>query len=122
VTLLALALYFYTSVDVALARQHFGVPAPATTGQPEFERLFRIQMNTLEWMPIFLPSLWLAAIFANEALASGLGLIWIIGRVLYIRGYAEAANKRGLGFGVQAIAAIALWALALAGALWHAAA
>ena len=58
VTLLAVALYFYTGLLVAKARQKFGVIAPATTGNLDFERVFRVQMNTLEWMPIFLPLLW----------------------------------------------------------------
>ena len=61
VTLLAIALYFYTGLLVAKARAKFGVQAPATTGHPDFERVFRVQMNTLEWMPIFLPLLWLFA-------------------------------------------------------------
>jgi glutathione S-transferase len=120
VTLLAVAVYLYTSLDVARARTRFGVAAPATTGNPDFERVFRVQMNTLEWMPVFLPSLWIAALFANETFAALLGLMWIIGRVLYIRGYGEAAEKRATGFNIQAFAGIALWVLALIGVLWHA--
>jgi uncharacterized membrane protein YecN with MAPEG domain len=57
VTLLAIMLYLYTGVRVASARAKYRVQAPATTGHPDFERVFRVQMNTLEWMPIFLPSL-----------------------------------------------------------------
>ena len=59
VTLLAVLLYFYTGILVAKARANFGVVAPATTGHVDFERVFRVQTNTLEWMPIFLPLLWL---------------------------------------------------------------
>jgi len=59
VTCLAILFYFFTSVQVAKARVKFGVKVPAITGHPDFERVFRVQMNTLEWMPIFLPSLWL---------------------------------------------------------------
>jgi hypothetical protein len=55
-TLLALVFYFYTTFAVASARAKFGVTAPAIAGNPDFERVFRVQMNTLEWMPIFLPS------------------------------------------------------------------
>lgn len=119
ITLLAIALYFYTSINVARARAKYSVPAPATTGSPDFERAFRIQMNTLEWMPILLPSLWLCAIFTGEIVAAILGLVWIGGRILYIRGYTEAAAKRGMGFGVQAVAALLLWLLALIGVLAH---
>jgi glutathione S-transferase len=79
-------------------------------GHPDFERAFRIQMNTLEWMPIFLPALWLFAINIGDAIAAGLGAVWIIGRVVYFVGYSKAAAKRGPGFAIQALAAMALWA------------
>ena len=66
VTLLAVALYFSTGLMVAKARQKFGVVLPATTGHTDFERVFRVQQNTLEWMPIFLPSLWLFALSISD--------------------------------------------------------
>ena len=74
VTLLAVLLYFYTGLLVAQARGKFGVKAPATTGNPDFERVFRVQMNTLEWMPIFLPVLWLFALYVNDWAAALFGL------------------------------------------------
>jgi len=114
VTLLALAFYFFTCINVSRARTRTGVKVPAMSGHPDFERAFRIQMNTLEWMPIFLPSLWLFAIYISDAIAAALGAIWIIGRIVYFVGYSQAAAKRGPGFAIQAIAAIALWV----GALW----
>jgi len=73
VTLLAVVLYFYTGLLVAKARQKFGVFAPATTGNPGFERVFRVQMNTLEWMPIFLPLLWFFVLYVNDWGAALLG-------------------------------------------------
>ncbi len=72
-------------------------------------------MNTLEWMPILLPAMWLFAFYVGDAWAAVGGVIWIIGRVLYIQGYSQAAEKRGTGFGVQAVAAGTLWAGALIG-------
>ena len=54
-------------------------------------------MNTLEWMPIFLPSLWLFAIYISDGIAAALGLVWIVGRILYMTGYSQAAEKRGTG-------------------------
>ena len=75
VTCLALLLYFLTSVRVAKARATFGIKAPATSGNPDFERVFRVQMNTLEWLPIFLPSLWLFAIYQRcDRCGAGRGL------------------------------------------------
>src|SRR3954467_15768184 len=56
VRMLAVAFYFFTSTQVARARAAFGIKAPAIMGHPDFERVCHVQMNTLEWMPIFLPS------------------------------------------------------------------
>jgi glutathione S-transferase len=119
VTLLAIAFYFFTSARVARARAKFSIKVPATTGNPDFERVFRGQMNTLEWMPIFLPSLWLFAIYISDPIAAVLGLVWIVGRFLYMTGYAQAAEKRSMGFGVQFLAAAALWAGALGAIAWR---
>jgi len=113
ITCLAILFYFFTSVQVAQARTAYGIKAPAISGHPDFERVFRVQMNTLEWMPIFLPSLWLFAIYIGDGSAAALGLIWIIGRILYMIGYSRAAGKRGPGFGIQATACIVLWLGAL---------
>src|ERR1700732_189799 len=107
VTCLAVAFYFFTSARVARARFKFGIKVPAITGDPDFERVFRGQMNTLEWMPIFFPSLWLFAIYLSDPIAAVLGLVWIVGRFLYMSGYAQAAEKRSMGFGVQFLAAAA---------------
>jgi glutathione S-transferase len=119
VTLAAVALYFYTGVLVARARQKFGVVAPATTGHTDFERVFRVQQNTLEWMPIFLPLLWFFVLYVNDWGAALLGLVWIAGRILYIRGYSEAAEKRHKGFFLQLGASGALFIGTLAGIVWR---
>ena len=119
ITLLAILLYFYTGLLVAKARQKFGVSAPATTGNPDFERVFRVQMNTLEWMPIFLPVLWLCALYLSDWGAALLGLVWIGGRVAYIIGYSAAAEKRHRAFLVQGLASFALLIGALIGIIRH---
>jgi glutathione S-transferase len=119
VTLLAILFYFYSSVLVSRARRKFGVKLPAISGNADFERVFRAQMNTLEWMPIFLPSLWLFAIYISDAIAAAIGVVWIVGRILYVLGYAKATEKRGPGFAIQSIAAIALWLGATGAILWR---
>ena len=119
ITCLAIALYFFTSIRVAKARQAFGIKAPAITGNPDFERVFRVQMNTLEWLPIFLPSLWLFAIYISDPIAAAIGVVWVIGRILYMTGYSRAAEKRGRGFAIQAAATFALWLGALGDIVWR---
>src|SRR3954449_5028955 len=118
-TVLALMLYFYMSVRVSQARGKFGVKAPAIIGNADFERVFRVQMNTLEWLPIFLPSLWLFAIYVNDPIAAAIGIVWIAGRILYMTGYSQAANKRSTGFGIQAGATAILWAGGLGTVIWR---
>ena len=109
VTCLAILLYFLISFRVGKARGQFGIKAPATSGHPDFERAFRVHMNTLEWMPIFLPSLWLFAIYISDPVAAAIGVVWIVGRILYLTGYSQAAEKRRVGFAIQSIAAGVLW-------------
>jgi glutathione S-transferase len=119
VTLLAVALYFFLATRVAAARGRFGVKHPATTGHPDFERVFRVHMNMLEWMPTFLVPLWLCAIYLSDIAAAVLGLVWIGGRVLYYIGYSKAVEKRLPGFLIQTAACVLLFIGAVAGIALH---
>jgi glutathione S-transferase len=101
VTLLATAFYFYLATRVAVARGKFGIKHPATTGNPDFERVFRVHVNTLEWMPTFLVPLWLCAIYLSDTAAAALGLVWIMGRIIYFVGYSRAVEQRLPGFFIQ---------------------
>lgn len=115
VTLLAVLFYFFIATRVPLARRRFNVQLPATTGHPDFERVFRVHQNTLEWMPIFLPSLWLCALYLNDATAAVLGVVWLVGRGIYYAGYVRAVEQRLPGFAIQAGACLLLVAGAVAG-------
>lgn len=108
VTLLALLTYFWMSMMVARARAKCGIQAPTMTGDPLLERTIRVHYNTLEWLPIFLVSLWLFAIYWNDLVAAGLGLVWIVGRVVYALGYMSEPGKREAGFLIQAAAGAVL--------------
>ena len=103
VLLLSLLQFFLFGIQVGNARRRFGVPAPATSGHPDFERVFRVQMNTLEQLALFVPSLLLFAHLVDERWAAWLGIVYLIGRQLYSRGYAQAAAKRSLGFAVSSL-------------------
>ncbi len=121
VTLLALLTYFWTATGVARARRKTGVSPPAMTGPPELERAIRVQMNTLEWLPLFLPSMWLFAWYWDGRLAAAIGLVWIVARIHYAVSYAREPSKRGLGFGLQAGATMILLFGALGQAIFSAA-
>lgn len=109
VTLLTIAVYFFFSTQVAVARGRFGVKQPATTGNVDFERVFRAHINTLEWMPIFVLPLWLCAIYLSDIGAAILGLIWIVGRIVYFFGYSRSVEGRAPGFFIQSMACILLF-------------
>src|SRR3974390_1523708 len=106
VTIVAMILYMVMGGRVGAMRGKYKIEAPAVTGHPAFERAYRVQMNTLEAMPLFLPSLWLAtAFFSNRFdgvwwLPAALGALWIVGRYMYMQGYIAEPNKRGPGFGI----------------------
>ena len=108
VTLLALLVYLWNTIEVGRARGKYGVSAPAVTGAPEFERAFRIQQNMVEQLVLFLPLLWLCAASLADIWAAVIGLVWVVGRVLYAFGYAQAPEKRGAGFGISMLACLAL--------------
>src|ERR1700721_4479870 len=86
VTLLAIALYFFLATRVAVARVKFGVKLPATSGNADFERVFRVHQNTLEWLPTFLVPLWLCALYLSDIGAAVVGLAWIAGRISFFSG------------------------------------
>ena len=119
VSLIAILFYFFTSTRVARARAKFKVKPPAIAGHPDFERVFRVQMNTLEWLPIFLPSLWLFAIYVSDLWAALCGLVWIAGRIAYLIGYEQAAAKRGPGFLIQSLSCAVLLFGSLGAVAWR---
>jgi glutathione S-transferase len=112
VTLLAVAVFFGCCFAVGRGRGKYNVPAPATTGHPDFERLFRVQMNTLEALAMFLPAFWVAAQLADPRAVSGIGFLWVAARIWYAVAYASAAQKRGAGFGLGMLSTVILWAIA----------
>lgn len=116
VAMLALIEYFYFGIEVGRARVRTGVEAPAVTGDPAFERTFRAHQNTLEQLVIFLPALYAAGYFASELLAVAAGVAFLFGRALYFRHYTSAAEKRGAGFGISALANLVLVLAGLVGA------
>lgn len=108
VTLAALAVYLGLGVNVGRTRYRCGIAAPAMTGDARLERAIRVHYNTLEWLPVFLASLWLFALYWSPGVAAGLGAAWIVGRLIYAAGYMAEPRKRAPGFLIQALATFAL--------------
>jgi glutathione S-transferase len=117
VTVLILLFYFWTIVGVGRARRTSKIEAPAMTGHPELERAVRVHMNTLEWLAIFLPAMWLCAAYVNPLIAALFGLAWIAGRYLYMRAYMKEPKTRSTGFAIQGLATAAALFAGLIGAV-----
>jgi glutathione S-transferase len=117
VTALALIVYVWVSLKVGAARAKFGVKAPSIDGPPDFQRVFRVQQNTLEQLALFVPALWLFAGFWGDLWAAVIGVFWPVGRVVYALAYYQAAEKRGAGFGLTFLPSVILVLGGLAGAV-----
>jgi hypothetical protein len=115
VTILAVLVLFWTMLRVGGMRGKHNILAPATTGHPEFDRAYRVQMNTLENTVMFLPLLWLAAHYGFTGWAGLIGLVWLLGRVWYAVAYLGNAEKRAGGYAVSMVAWFALLLLACVG-------
>jgi len=117
VAVLALIQYTVFGALVGKARMTYKVNAPAVHGDPVFERYYRVHMNTLESLVLFLPSLFLFAYFVNENIAALLGVVFIIGRLLYARAYIKNPESRGVGYLLTFLPSVilALGALVAAG-------
>jgi glutathione S-transferase len=114
---LALVEFFLFCMAVARARARYNIPAPATTGNEVFERYFRVQMNTLEQLVIFVPSVLLFARYVNVYGAAALGVVFLIGRAVYFQGYVKAPQARHIGFILSAVPNLALLIGAIIGAI-----
>jgi len=103
ITALALLQFLYFGIQVGRARGRYNVPAPAISGNDQFERHFRVQMNTLEQLLMFLPALWMFGSYVSWPAACGLGAIFIVGRGIYARSYVRDPKSRSLGFGMTVL-------------------
>jgi glutathione S-transferase len=115
ITVSALILYFVITLNVGRARGKYKIAPPQMSGNPDFERVVRVQQNTVEQLILFLPSLWLFAQFISPIWTAGIGAVWIIGRILFAWGYYQAAEKRAIGFGITSLATLALLGGSLTG-------
>jgi glutathione S-transferase len=107
--------YLFFIMAVGRARGKLGVPAPATTGHPEFERYYRVQMNTLENLVIVIPCMWIFARYVSEPIAATLGMVFLVGRAVYFMSYIRDPKKRGWGYLISSLPMLALLIGAIVG-------
>lgn len=118
-TLAVLGVYFWTWAQAARARIRYQVPAPSMDGPEEFLRAHRVQMNTLEMLPLVLAPLWLCAVYMGDVWAAGGGLAWCVGRILYALGYYRDPARREFGFILGMLACALLIGATVVGLLMH---
>ncbi|NWZ97868.1 LTC4S synthase, partial [Nesospiza acunhae] len=94
VTVLGVLEQAYFFLQVIYARRLFGISPPKISGPPEFERIFRAQVNSSEYFPIFLALLWQAGLFFHQGLAAALGLLYLYARYCYFMGYKASSSER----------------------------
>jgi glutathione S-transferase len=117
VLMAALIEYFFFGFLVGRARGRSGIKAPAITGDPVFERYFRVQQNTLEVLIMFVPGLLVAAQYWNPVWVAALGAVYVVGRVVYLQGYVRDPAARSLGFGLSMVPTLLLVLAGVVGAL-----
>lgn len=105
---LALLEFVVFGMYVGRARAKYQVKAPATSGNDIFERYFRIHYNTLELLIVFLPAIVLFAMHVSERWAAIVGAVYLVGRILYFRGYAADPKKREAGFMLSMVPVLVL--------------
>jgi uncharacterized MAPEG superfamily protein len=115
VAILAVLQFFFFGAMTGKARNDSGLKAPAVTGHEGFERMYRVQMNTLEILVAFLPALFIASNYWDSLLVSGLGCVYIIGRFLYWRAYVTTPAKRVIGFMLSMLPTFLLIILSIVG-------
>lgn len=115
--LVALLIFFGFSTVVGMARGKFNVPAPQTSGHPEFDKRNRVHLNTLEQLVMFIPAIVFAAPVLGDPIAATIGLVWCVGRLLYARSYYVDPAKRSLGFALTMLPTFILIGAAAWGAI-----
>ena len=117
VTALAVLQFIVFGFRVGAPRGSYGVKAPAITGNEIFERLFRVQQNTLEQLIAFLPGIYLFSHYFSPLVAAALGVVYLVGRELYAYSYVKDPAKREVGYGMTFLPMVILVVGGLIGAI-----
>jgi glutathione S-transferase len=111
-TLAALVMYCWVTAYAGQTRRKYKVESPLMEGPIEFLSAQRVQGNTVEHLVLFLPALWLCAVFYSDHIAAIVGAVWVAGRILYAVSYYRDPKKRGPGFLISTFATFGLMLLA----------
>lgn len=117
IAMLTVLQYIFFGVLVGQARGRYGVQAPAVSGNEQFERVYRVHMNTLEQLVAFMPALYAAGWYWPSWIVALGGGMFIVGRFIYWRAYISDPKRRGLGFVLSFAPTVVLALAGIAGAV-----
>lgn len=104
VILLALVQFTYFSIRVGASRTKYGVNAPSTSGDENWERLYRVQQNTMEQLVVFIPSILAFSFYVSTLWALLPGVLFLVGRQLYSYEYLSNPASRAPGMAMTFLA------------------
>ena len=113
IILLALVQFTVFTGRVGLNRDKLGVKAPDTSGDERWERMYRVQQNTMEQLVIFIPSMIAFSFFTSARWGLLPGVLFLVGRQLYSHEYIvdPASRTPGMALSLLCNAALLLGAL-----------
>jgi uncharacterized membrane protein YecN with MAPEG domain len=97
IILVALLQFIFFTGRTGFSRSKYDIKAPKTTGNERWERIYRIQQNTMEQLVIFIPAMLIFSIYVSKTWVVLPGILFIIGRHVYSRLYLEGPEHRGPG-------------------------
>lgn len=117
VTLLATVVYLGLAMRVGILRGTLGIQAPATSGHPQFERAYRVHLNTAEQYIAFLPLFWMATLTFHTYywLPAAFGAAFLLARLFYARLYMRAPATRIPGAFLTMLTQVGLLVLSVIG-------
>ena len=108
IILIALLQFIFFTARTGFSRGKYDVKAPKTVGNERWERIYRIQQNTLEQLDIFIPSMVIFSLYVSATWVLLPGILFIAGRHIYSRLYLQSPENRGPGMILSFFSNIAL--------------
>ena len=115
IILVALAQYLFFTFRVGAKRTKHEVHAPKIAGDETWERLFRVQQNTMEQLIIFVPAMIVFSMYLSSKWVVVPGVLFIVARQMYSYEYINKPNSRVPGMALTLLANVVLLVGALIG-------